>query len=274
MKRVIDSVSRCRGYAIAVWVNPGPVVKHSIRLSRLEIHSCASLDRAEEAVPVQYLAAMPPEIYSHAVFGFSESLDWSTLHFVKPIDDIRVCSACRVVARKSAFLACRHVLCEPCYERWRTRDSHVCFIDGDLSPQNEVYWMEFPEDKMMKYEVSCWNRENGCEIITDVSSIADHFHRDCAYHSACCPKCSSTVLRKDIIAHLQSQCANHVLRIKSTAPPKRGRAEGPARFSGGCSWHRIGISKRIPERCVAGDKSSKNHRKGRRKSRVPFEDSP
>ncbi|XP_049274357.1 TNF receptor-associated factor 3 isoform X1 [Rhipicephalus sanguineus] len=164
---------------------------------------------------------MAPEVHSHAVYGFSESLDWTTLHFVKLIDDIRVCSACRAVARKTAFLACRHVLCEPCYEHWKSRGSHVCFLDGDLCPENEVYWMEFPAEKMMKSEVSCWNRENGCEIIADVSSITDHFHRDCEHHSACCPKCSSTVLRKDIIAHLESQCASHVLRIKSTTPPSQ-----------------------------------------------------
>lgn len=67
--------------------------------------------------------------------------------------------------------------------------------------------------------VSCWNRQNGCEIITQVSSIAEHFHKECGYHSVCCPRCSSTVLRKDIIAHLESQCLNFVLRLRSTTPP-------------------------------------------------------
>ncbi|KAL3247319.1 hypothetical protein MRX96_057113 [Rhipicephalus microplus] len=165
---------------------------------------------------------MPPEIYSHAVFGFSEHLDWSTLDFVQPIDDIRVCSACRVVARKTAFLACRHVLCEPCYEQWKSRGSPVCFLDGDLCPENEVHWMEFPVEKMQKNQVSCWNRKNGCEIITDVSSIVEHFHRDCAYHSTCCHKCTSTVLRKDIVAHLESQCVDYVLRISLATSPSEG----------------------------------------------------
>ncbi|XP_075727619.1 uncharacterized protein LOC119164362 isoform X2 [Rhipicephalus microplus] len=165
---------------------------------------------------------MPPEIYSHAVFGFSEHLDWSTLDFVQPINDIRVCSACRVVARKTAFLACRHVLCEPCYEQWKSRGSPVCFLDGDLCPENEVHWMEFPVEKMQKNQVTCWNRKNGCETITDVSSIAEHFHRDCAYHSTCCHKCTSMVLRKDIIAHLESQCVDYVLRISLVTSPSEG----------------------------------------------------
>ncbi|KAL1414155.1 hypothetical protein MTO96_007637 [Rhipicephalus appendiculatus] len=160
---------------------------------------------------------MVPAVHPFAVCGFSENLDWSTLDFVKPIDDIRVCSACGIVARKTAFLPCRHVLCEPCYKQWKPRIK-VCFLDGELCPENEVYWMEFPEKKMMTREVRCWNRRNGCETITDVSSIAEHFHRDCAYHSTCCPKCSSTVLRRDITAHLESNCANYVLDRKSRRP--------------------------------------------------------
>ncbi|KAL1481438.1 hypothetical protein MTO96_034466 [Rhipicephalus appendiculatus] len=173
-------------------------------------------------MPVQSLVVMPSGTHAYVVFGFSASLDWTTLHFVKPIDDIRVCTACRVVARKTAFLGCRHVLCEPCYKLWKSRGNQVCFLDGNLCPENEVYWMEFPAEKMMRNQVHCWNRQNGCEIITDVSSITEHFHRDCAYHCACCPKCLSTVLRKDIIAHLESKCTNHVLRVRSTTRASEG----------------------------------------------------
>ncbi|XP_037526078.1 uncharacterized protein LOC119403204 [Rhipicephalus sanguineus] len=157
---------------------------------------------------------MAADIHPYAVSGFSEDLDWSTLHFVKPFDDIRVCSACGVVATKTAFLPCRHVLCEPCYGQWKPRIK-VCFLDGELCPENEVHWMEFPAEKLMKREVTCWNRENGCKAITDASSIAGHFHRECQYHSACCLVCSSTVLRRHMIAHLESHCTNYVLDRKS-----------------------------------------------------------
>uniref|UniRef100_A0A6M2CJA9 Putative tumor necrosis factor receptor-associated factor n=1 Tax=Rhipicephalus microplus TaxID=6941 RepID=A0A6M2CJA9_RHIMP len=159
------------------------------------------------------------EVHPYPVFGFSANLDWSTLNFVEPIDDIRVCSACGVVARKTAFLSCRHVLCEPCYEQWKT-GVKVCFLDGELCPEDEVHWMQFPEQKMMGRQVSCWNRTYGCETITDVSSLAEHFHRDCAHHCTCCAKCSSMVLRKNIVAHLQSNCANHVLHRQSSTPQR------------------------------------------------------
>ncbi|KAL1414158.1 hypothetical protein MTO96_007640 [Rhipicephalus appendiculatus] len=157
--------------------------------------------------------------HPYAVFGFSEHLDWVTLNFVSPVDDIRICSVCRIVARKAAFLPCRHVMCEPCYEQWKSGGSNVCFVDGDVCADEEFYWMEFPVEKMMMRKVSCWNRGNGCQIISDVSSIAEHFHRDCAYHSTSCPKCSVAVLRRNIVAHLESQCASHVLSITPTVQP-------------------------------------------------------
>ncbi|KAH7934124.1 hypothetical protein HPB49_021639 [Dermacentor silvarum] len=159
---------------------------------------------------------MPAQVHPYTVFGFSEDLDWCTLHFLRPVDDIRVCSACRLVARKSAFLPCRHVLCEPCYEQLKSR-GHVCVLDGELCPEDEIHWREFP--------VSCLNRENGCQTSTAVSSIAEHFHRDCAYHSACCPKCEATVLQRNIIAHLESHCAKHVLTRTSKPPPSEGVAK-------------------------------------------------
>ncbi|KAH7938867.1 hypothetical protein HPB52_001489 [Rhipicephalus sanguineus] len=95
---------------------------------------------------------MFPGVNPYAVFGFSENLDWSRLNFVKQIDDIRVCGACVAVARKTTFLPCRHVLCEPCYEQWKT-GIKVCFLDGELCPENEVHWMEFPAEKMMRREI-------------------------------------------------------------------------------------------------------------------------
>ncbi|XP_065295152.1 uncharacterized protein [Dermacentor albipictus] len=167
---------------------------------------------------------MPPQVHPYTVFGFSEDLDWCTLHFLRPVDDIRVCSACRVVARKSAFLACRHVLCEHCYEQLKAR-GHICVLEGELCPENEVHWREFPLEKMMKSEVSCWNRENGCQASAVVSSITQHFRRDCAYHSTSCPKCAATVLRRNIIAHLDSHCAKHVLTRRSVPQPSEGVAK-------------------------------------------------
>ncbi|XP_065295151.1 uncharacterized protein [Dermacentor albipictus] len=167
---------------------------------------------------------MPPQVHPHTVFGFSEDLDWCTLHFLRPVDDIRVCSACRVVARKSAFLPCRHVLCEHCYEQLKAR-GRICVLEGELCPENEVYWREFPVEKMMNSEVSCWNRENGCQASAMVSSITEHFRRDCAYHSASCPKCAATVLRRNIIGHLDSHCAKHVLTRRSVPPPSEGVAK-------------------------------------------------
>ncbi|KAL1414157.1 hypothetical protein MTO96_007639 [Rhipicephalus appendiculatus] len=114
--------------------------------------SCNPRETGKKTVPVRSSVAMIPEVHPYTLSGFSENLDWRTLDFVKPIDDIRVCSACGFVARKTAFLPCRHVLCEPCYEQWKP-EVKVCFLDGELCAEKEVHWMEFPEEKMMTREV-------------------------------------------------------------------------------------------------------------------------
>lgn len=154
---------------------------------------------------------------TYTLFGFSEEVDWRPLHFVKPIDDVRVCSACRLVPRKSGFLPCRHVLCEPCYDQCRSR-GHVCVMDGEACPEAGVHWREFPDDKLLGREVTCWNKEYGCEATTTVSELVKHFYEKCAHHPSRCPKCSATVLHRNMITHVESRCSAHVLNRALSTP--------------------------------------------------------
>ncbi|KAH7934125.1 hypothetical protein HPB49_021640 [Dermacentor silvarum] len=164
---------------------------------------------------------MPYERDSYKLFGFSEELDWKPLHLVQPIDDARVCSACGFVPKRSGFLPCRHVLCEPCYEQCKNR-GHICVMDGEACPETGIHWREFPVDKLFNREVSCWNKAYGCETITTVSNLVNHFHEKCAHHSTRCHKCSATVLQRDMIAHLESSCSAHVLSRKSSTSSSEG----------------------------------------------------
>ncbi|XP_050047665.1 uncharacterized protein [Dermacentor andersoni] len=164
---------------------------------------------------------MPHERDSYKLFGFSEELDWKPLHFVQPIDDARVCSACGFVPKRSGFLPCRHVMCEPCFDQCRNR-GHICVMDGEACPEAGVHWREFPVDKLVDREVTCWNKKYGCETITTVASIVNHFYEKCAHHSTRCQKCSATVLQRDMIAHLESCCSAHVLARKYSPSSSEG----------------------------------------------------
>ncbi|XP_037272440.2 uncharacterized protein LOC119164363 [Rhipicephalus microplus] len=155
---------------------------------------------------------------TYTLYGFSEAIDRRPWHFVQPIDDARVCSACRLVPRKSGFLPCRHVLCETCYDQCRSR-GHVCVMDGEACPEDLVDWREFSAQKLLGREVTCWNKEYGCEAVTTVSSMANHFYQTCSYHPSRCPKCSATVLQRHMIDHMESRCSAHALSRKSSSTP-------------------------------------------------------
>lgn len=129
---------------------------------------------------------------------------------MEPFPDNRVCNACGLVPKTTAFLPCRHVLCRPCYESC-VLNGGVCALDEDACPEEDVRWREYSVDNVTKREVACWNRGNGCEAVTAVSEISKHFQSDCAFHPACCHVCDATVLQSDMIAHIKSQCREKIL---------------------------------------------------------------
>lgn len=158
--------------------------------------------------------SMPPAAASHqqyALFGFAEELDRRPLHFVEPIPPARLCGACGLVPKLIGFLPCGHFLCKPCCEQCALAEGAVCPLDGDTFPEEDVDWREFPADNLTKRQVKCWNEANGCSAVVSVAEISQHFHRDCGHHTARCPKCSATVLWKDVCGHLRTQCSALVL---------------------------------------------------------------
>lgn len=165
---------------------------------------------------VLFSAILPHEMGTYTLYGFSEDVDRRPWHFVEPIDDVKVCSACRLVPKKSGFLPCRHVLCETCYDQCRKR-GHVCVMDGEACPEATVEWREFSDEKLLRREVTCWNKEYGCDAVTTVSSLANHFYEKCSHHPSSCPKCSATVLHRHMIDHMESRCSAHVLSRKSSS---------------------------------------------------------
>ncbi|XP_077492969.1 uncharacterized protein LOC144104058 [Amblyomma americanum] len=147
---------------------------------------------------------------SYVLVGFSKEIDFRPLRFVKPLPENRICSVCRYVPKTTFFLPCCHVLCEPCYEKCKAR-GEACALDAQGCPEEEVECRTLSPEKILGKQVSCWNRRNGCEAVNDVSTILKHFHTNCGFHSARCPKCAAHILRRDLIAHLKSQCSEQVL---------------------------------------------------------------
>ncbi|KAK8782866.1 hypothetical protein V5799_015795 [Amblyomma americanum] len=115
---------------------------------------------------------MPPGSSQYTLVGFSPELDWRPLRFVKPIPPNRLCSACGLVRKRTAWLPCMHVLCDSCYEQSGQEGLHVCPLDGYECPdEDDVDWKDIPAEHLLKREVRCWNEELWDEFDASLSSL-------------------------------------------------------------------------------------------------------
>ncbi|XP_077493493.1 uncharacterized protein LOC144104390 [Amblyomma americanum] len=151
---------------------------------------------------------MPPSSSQCTLVGFAPELDWKPLTFLKPIPANVVCSACGLVRRRTAHLPCMHALCECCYGQCTKDGSLECPLDCNAYEEDDVLLMDVSADDLLKREVKCWNEGSGCQYRTAASGVTQHFLLECEHHSVLCPKCSATVLCRDVCTHLRSASCN------------------------------------------------------------------
>ncbi|XP_037500452.1 TNF receptor-associated factor 6-like [Rhipicephalus sanguineus] len=168
---------------------------------------------------------MPTPRHRYTLVGFSDELDWRALDFVEPIPPNRICTACGLVTRVTAFLPCLHVFCKKCYEQCCHDDGHCCPLDNHLVVEEDVEWREFPVMNLLKRKVKCWNEDRGCNIVLPASELSQHFCKDCDHHSICCPRCSIVVHCSSVFAHMQSECRDHVMSVASGNPQTKTTGE-------------------------------------------------
>ncbi|XP_037525890.1 RING finger protein 151-like [Rhipicephalus sanguineus] len=168
---------------------------------------------------------MPTPRHRYTLLGFSDDLDWRALNFVDPIPPNIVCKACGLVTRVTAFLPCLHVFCKKCYEQCRDNDVHCCPLDGQRAAEEDVHWIEYPVQNLLKRKVKCWNEDRGCDIVLPASELNKHFCKDCDHHSISCPRCSMAVRCNNVCTHLQSECRDHVMSVASANPETNNTGE-------------------------------------------------
>ncbi|KAH6924016.1 hypothetical protein HPB50_010433 [Hyalomma asiaticum] len=118
----------------------------------------------------------------YTVVGFSNELDWRELNFAEPIPSHRICQACGMITRMTAFLPCLHVFCKKCYEQCRHDDAYGCPLDCEKFCEGDVQWLEFPVQNLLSRKVKCWNGDRGCDKILVASELNRHFCLDCDHH--------------------------------------------------------------------------------------------
>ncbi|KAH6923465.1 hypothetical protein HPB50_001286 [Hyalomma asiaticum] len=140
----------------------------------------------------------------YTLVGFIDDLDWKPVHFVEPLPQDKQCSVCGLVRNRATHLPCGHVVCHYCYAQCRVADGRACPIDG--ASFTDVLWKDLPVQDLLKMDVKCWNQEHGCTHVMAASEVTKHFHQECEYHCARCPRCSAKVLCRDMCEHLRASC--------------------------------------------------------------------
>ncbi|XP_037291094.2 TNF receptor-associated factor 6 [Rhipicephalus microplus] len=167
---------------------------------------------------------MVPANQQYTLVGFTEDLDWNPLQFVNALPKNRLCSLCGLVRKTTALLPCGHVACSSCYEQCKVADGHVCPIDGQNCLEEDVEWRDFPAENLLNREVKCWNQQHGCTLVMAASEVHKHFHRECEYHITICPRCSATVLCRDMGEHARASCNGHAAPQEMECEEKLGHA--------------------------------------------------
>lgn len=139
--------------------------------------------------------------------GFSSFLDWKSLEFQKPLPEVMICDLCGVASRSSVLTECEHTFCKECYE-YRVIDQghprcpfHQKDIDLDA-----VQTFVFTENDANSNPVRCLNVHNGCGYLGPLSSLEDHYLKDCNFHKVTCISCKLPVLRMEMLDHIANRC--------------------------------------------------------------------
>lgn len=171
------------------------------------------------------MASAPGRWYTYVLLGFGRDFDRRPMEFLEPFQPARVCSLCGVVPDRAALLPCRDVVCPTCYSACRATDQ-VCPLHSRARFHSEdIEWIPLPLSDVSKRKARCWNTKNGCDVVTEAWSMAEHCYNDCLFYHVSCRKCGKRVLQKDIVEHLRNGCASNILRWTEKAATNN-EAEG------------------------------------------------
>ncbi|CAN8015453.1 unnamed protein product [Ixodes persulcatus] len=143
---------------------------------------------------------------SFFISGFSDTLDWRPLYFQESSVAHIVCSLCGLVSRNVARLPCEHTLCSECHEESQRRGS-TCPLDEESFVKDNIVHLDISEGYILKHTVACGNAPNGCDFIGQASRLVDHY-KQCTFHVVPCPRCQSSVLRTELVAHCKDGCSS------------------------------------------------------------------
>ncbi|XP_064479333.1 TNF receptor-associated factor 3-like [Ornithodoros turicata] len=159
--------------------------------------------------------------------GFASSVYYKPFDFVDDIPEARFCQLCGVLPMAIHMLECTHGFCQVCYAALPQK-ALWCPLDRYDSDPANVKTYVLSENKLLQYDVRCWNSGDGCLFVGNYRAMMAHFFAYCFQHSVNCPRCDSKVLQKEMLQHYKGECRG---------PPAQRRLLPHDRFSWGAAPH-------------------------------------
>ncbi|CAN8002466.1 unnamed protein product [Ixodes hexagonus] len=158
--------------------------------------------------------------------GFSSFLDWKSLQFQNPLPKVMICDLCGVACRSSVLADCEHTFCKECYVHRVIDQGHPrCpFHQKDIDLDN-VQTFVFTENDANNNPVHCLNAHNGCDYLGPLSSLEDHYLKDCNFHKVNCSSCKHPVLRMEMLGHIANRCPFREIGAQSSASQEMNTTE-------------------------------------------------
>ncbi|KAL3237283.1 hypothetical protein MRX96_022051 [Rhipicephalus microplus] len=144
----------------------------------------------------------PHRFSGHPVAG----VNWRTTFLVDEVSDVRMCSVCAIIPKKTLKLPCSHVLCECCFACVSQSGSGKCPEDQKTFTVAECTPINFAAKKVNRIKVYCWNEPMGCKFTGPLEDLLQHFENDCAFHVLYCGTGNHYILRNEAVEHKMNGC--------------------------------------------------------------------
>ncbi|XP_077546763.1 uncharacterized protein LOC144159259 [Haemaphysalis longicornis] len=142
----------------------------------------------------------------HRVQGLVSGASWRVTKFAAVVPPHLTCALCSVIPRRTVILPCLHTLCESCESHSVEDGNIVCPLDQESFAVGDSQRFQLPPAAADKLKACCWNEPQGCTFAGTLQAVLTHYEQQCTFHLVSCPRCSGSVLHRDLPRHYRAGC--------------------------------------------------------------------
>ncbi|XP_051885609.1 TNF receptor-associated factor 6 isoform X2 [Pristis pectinata] len=149
--------------------------------------------------------------YSQTVF---EELQGYDVEFDPPLENKYECPICLMALREAVQTPCGHRFCRVCIVKSIRDAGHKCPVDNEMLLEAQLFPDNFAKREILSLTIKCPNK--GCYQKMELRHLEDH-QELCEYAVVNCPQCVSVLWRKELQAHMESDCPKRPVACENCA---------------------------------------------------------